>query len=118
MIQYSDFSGGMEARDHFTCASRSASKNEASSKSDENRGNFRISKLGKIAFIVIAALFIASNANAAMPKMLFKAVTKTVTKTAKMTIKTVDRIAKTAWKIVDIEDVDSDSVDSFSDSTE
>ena len=32
MGQYSNFDRVMEARDHFTCASRSASKNEASSK--------------------------------------------------------------------------------------
>jgi len=44
-------SGAMETRDHSTCASRSASKNGASSKSQMSRGNF----LRKACFAVLAA---------------------------------------------------------------
>ena len=72
MVQYSNFNRAMGVRDHvclaqykhFTCASQSASKNEANSKSQMNRRNSKISKLSKMAIVVILAMLFVDIANA------------------------------------------------------
>ena len=65
----------MDARDHFTCASQSASKNGASSKSQMSRRNFKFtqmfSKLSKVmAMVVLTSMCVVGTTNAqAEPKI-------------------------------------------------
>ena len=100
MGQHNNFDSAMEARYHFTCASRSASKNGASSKSHKSRENFRritqmFSTLKKMAMIAIFAMFIAGNTNAqTVPKQF----AKTASRTVKMASKSASRTAKMAGK--------------------
>ena len=54
MIQYSNFDKVMEARDQFTCASRSASKNEATSKSQTKKPLW-FTAITTLCFIVVTA---------------------------------------------------------------
>ena len=56
------FSGAMETRDHFTCASRSASKNGARSKSQRSRSNSFFVKKVFIIFVSIICYGICANA--------------------------------------------------------